>query len=180
MSRNKKESNLLESVKESNPKDLIGVSKTPFTTMSMPVFAEVGVGMLEGALKYGRHNYRSMGVRTSVYIDAAFRHIISYWEGEDIDPDSGISHISKAIASLMVLRDAEIRNKVYDDRPTGTSGFLIELNKKVKELLEKYPDPKAPFLAERPPDQYQNPELKIKMETVSIDINSPIDRWSEK
>lgn len=148
------EIDILDNIKQSNPKDLIGVEKTPFSTISMPVFAEVGVAMLEGALKYGRHNYREIGVRTSVYIDATMRHVTAYWEGESIDPDSGVSHLTKAISSLMVLRDAEIRDKVYDDRPTGTTGFFQALNLKVKELLKQYPEPKPPFLAKGVPDKY--------------------------
>lgn len=146
----------LDNVKASNPKDIVGIEKSPFTTMSMAVFAEVGVAMLEGSLKYGRHNYRSIGVRTSVYVDATMRHITSYWEGEDIDPDSKLPHLTKAISSLMVLRDAEIRHMVYDDRPTGTKGFFQKLNLKVKELLKQYPEPKAPFLKEREPDEYES------------------------
>ncbi len=142
-------------VKESNPKDAVGIEKTPFSTVPFPVIAELGVALLEGALKYGRHNYRSIGVRASVYVDATLRHVGSFWEGEDIDPDSGLSHITKAIASLVVLRDAMIRDKMVDDRPVGTKGFFAALNSKVKELLKRYPDPKEPFLADRDPDEYR-------------------------
>lgn len=109
--------------------------------------AEVGVAMLEGALKYGRHNYRVIGVRGSVYYDATKRHLDSWWEGEDIDPDSGISHITKAIASLVVLRDSMIVGKFNDDRPPRVEdGWMDALNRKVSELIEKYPEPKAPYL----------------------------------
>jgi len=141
-------------VKESNPKDAVGIEKTPFSTLPFPVIAELGVALLEGALKYGRHNYRAIGVRASVYVDATLRHVGSFWEGENVDPDSGLSHVTKAIASLVVLRDAMIRNKMVDDRPVGTMGFFAKLNVKVKELLARYPEPKAPFLADREPDQY--------------------------
>ena len=105
--------------KESNPKDIIGVRKAPMSTVSVPVLTEVGLGMLEGASKYGRHNYRVVGVRCSVYYDAALRHLFRWWEGEDLDPDSGVGlhHVSKAIAALVVLRDAMIQNRVEDDRP---------------------------------------------------------------
>src|SRR5271170_6356732 len=51
--------------KASNPKDALGIRKVPFSTISMPVLAELGVAMLEGALKYGRHNYRAIGVKGS-------------------------------------------------------------------------------------------------------------------
>src|SRR5437879_6154887 len=94
-------------LKDTKPKDAMGMKKVPFSTISAPVMAELGVAMLEGALKYGRHNYRVIGVRASVYYDAVMaRHMPCWWEGEDEDPDSGLSHVTKAIASLVVLRDA--------------------------------------------------------------------------
>lgn len=140
--------------KLSNPKDAVGTTKVPFTALSFPVIAELAVGMTEGTLKYGKYNYREIGVRSSIYIDAAMRHLTAFWEGEDIDPDSGMSHIVKAMSSLMVLRDAMIRNMVTDDRPTGTLGFIKALNKKVEALVEKYPEPAEPFFASRDPDVY--------------------------
>jgi hypothetical protein len=116
------------------------------STIPSPVMAELGVAMLEGALKYGRHNYRAVGVRACVYYDAVMRHMTSWWEGEDIDPDSGLSHITKAIASLVVLRDSMIQGNWVDDRPPLTPpGWVEKLNEKVAALLEKYPDPVSAF-----------------------------------
>lgn len=88
----------------------------PWHLLPGPVIAEVGLAMLEGAAKYGRHNYRSAGVRASVYLDATARHLIAWWSGEDIDPDSGLSHVTKAITSLTVLRDAQLQGLCTDDR----------------------------------------------------------------
>jgi hypothetical protein len=146
---------LAENVKESNPKDAVGVRKVPVSTLSMPVMLEVAAAMLEGARKYGRHNYRVIGVRASVYFDAAFRHLSAWWEGEDVDPDSGLSHVTKAIATLTVLRDAMIREKMVDDRPPGTSGFVKELNTLCGKVCERYPDAKEPFLANGTSDTYK-------------------------
>lgn len=144
-------------IKESNPKDAIGCSKVAFSTVSAPVLAEVAVGMLEGAIKYGRHNYRAIGVRSSIYYDATLRHLTAWWEGEDVDPDSGLSHITKAITSLVVLRDAMLRDKMVDDRPPGTLDFIKVLNQKTKELLDKYEEHKQPFTHEdvEGPDTYR-------------------------
>jgi hypothetical protein len=110
---------------------------------------EIGVAMLEGALKYGRHNYREVGVSASVYYDAVVaRHLNAWFEGEDIDEESGLSHITKAAAGLIVLRDAQIRGKMIDDRPKGTKGFVQELNKIAAALVEKYEGrSEEPFLA---------------------------------
>ncbi len=126
--------------KESNPKDLVGVRKAPMSTVSGPVMAEVGVAMLEGACKYGRHNYRAVGVRASAYYDATMRHMISWWEGEDLDPDSELSHITKAITSLVVLRDAMIQGKFNDDRPPSSKNFYRDLNDKAAAIIDRYED----------------------------------------
>ena len=158
--------------KPSNPKDALGILKVPASTLSAPVTAEVGVAMFEGALKYGRHNYRAIGVRASVYYDAVVaRHMALWWEGEDEDvdtcelapegedtglvngkgqfvvPGTGLSHITKAIAGLYVIRDAMIQGKFIDDRPPRTAqGWQNELNKKVKALIKQYPNAVAPYI----------------------------------
>lgn len=137
---------MLNKIKDSNPKDAVGTKKVPFSTISWPVIAELGNSMLEGGRKYGRHNYREIGIRASVYFDACIRHLSSWWEGEEIDPDSGSNHVSKAIACLMVLRDCMITGKWVDDRPPKIKKeWIKELNKIASEIIEKYPDAREPF-----------------------------------
>lgn len=132
---------MTEKQKPSNPKDSVGIKKAPLSTVSAPVLMEVGVAMLEGARKYGRHNYRDVGVKASVYYDATLRHLVEWWEGQDIDELSGMSHITKAIASLTVLRDSMIRGNWQDDRPPKVQdGWLEELNKKAGEIIDKFPN----------------------------------------
>ena len=103
--------------------------------------------MMEGARKYGRHNYRIAGVRASVYYDASMRHLMDWWEGQDIDPASGLSHVTKAITSLFVLRDAMLNEMWTDDRPPKHKNkeWIAEYNKKAGEIIEMYPDSKDPF-----------------------------------
>ena len=126
--------------KPTNPKDAIGIRKAPLSTLPMGVVAEMGAAMLEGAAKYGRHNYRGVGVRASVYFDATMRHLISWWEGEDTDPDSGLSHVTKALVSLAVLRDAMMQSKCEDDRPPRSAPFYPELNDRCSAVLDKHAD----------------------------------------
>jgi hypothetical protein len=136
------------SSKDTNPKDAVGIRKwRVFTTVPLLVLTEIGVAMLEGARKYGRHNYRVSGVRASVYVDAAMGHITQYWEGEDIDPDSGLSHVVKAIASLVVLRDAMIQDMLVDDRPPRGNVKQVreQLQKAVDGIFERYPDAASAF-----------------------------------
>jgi hypothetical protein len=142
-------------VKQSNPKDIVGSFKVPYDLLPSPVLAECALGMLEGACKYGAHNYRVIGVRAKIYYSATRRHLDSWYEGEDVDPDSELSHITKAITSLIVLRDAMIRGKMVDDRPPGTRGFMSKLNDMAKKIIARYSDPKPPYLGtDYPADDY--------------------------
>lgn len=127
-------------IKPTNPKDICGIRKAPMSTVSAAVIAEIGVAMLEGSCKYGRYNYRAVGVRASVYYDATMRHLMAWWEGEDTDPDSGMSHITKAITSLVVLRDAMIQGKVEDDRAPSSAEFYQRLNALAAQILERHAD----------------------------------------
>ena len=124
--------------KPTNPKDACGVKKVPISGMPAPVLLEAGLVKLHGDLKYGRYNWREAGVRGSVYYDAAFRHLAAWWEGEDLDPDSGISHIAHAITGLAVLRDAQLMDNWIDDRPPANIGFIKEFNKKAEDLMKKH------------------------------------------
>lgn len=131
-----------ETHKDTNPKDAVGVAKIPASCVPRGVLGELALAMFEGARKYGRHNYRKAGVRASVYFDAVLRHMEGWWEGEDVDPDSGLSHVTKAIATLVVLRDAMMNDKFTDDRPPPMKDpdWQRKLNELAKGLIAKYPN----------------------------------------
>jgi hypothetical protein len=133
--------------KESNPKQANGIKKVPLHNIPCRPLFEVGLAFMEGARKYGSHNYRDVGVRASVYYDAVMRHLMAWWEGEEIDPDSGVPHIIKAIACLFVLRDSMYMCNWSDDRPLMYTGGLRmeELNKMAEEVIDRYPEDTEPF-----------------------------------
>ncbi len=142
--------------KDTNPKDAVGTKKwRQYCTVPTTIIWELGVAMLEGARKYGRHNYRIAGVRASVYVDAAKGHIDQWWEGEDTDEESKLNHIIKAIASLAVLRDAMIHDKWVDDRPpkTDLETLRADLQVAVDGIFERIPVAKAAYLEG---DQYDD------------------------
>jgi hypothetical protein len=139
-----------EGNKATNPKDAIGSKKVPImSVVPWGVIGRLALALLEGAIKYGRHNYRVFGVRASVYVDATLRHVARFWEGEDLDPDSkvGLHHIDKAIASLTVLRDAMLQGKWSDDRPPRSAdGWVDELNAQAAEMIETLGPAKQPYV----------------------------------
>lgn len=135
-------------MKPTNPKDAIGVSKPPLSAVPGGPLFQVGAALLYGGCKYGRHNYRPAGVRASVYFDAVMRHLWAWWEGEDLDPDSGVTHLAHACAGLMVFMDSEMAGNHTDDRPPRVYNPVDAASAQVDGILRKFPDPKPPFTNE--------------------------------
>ena len=109
-----------------NPKDRIGAGKPPLHLI--PPAAEIAeaVVMALGARKYGPYNWRSASVRGTVYISAARRHLAQWMDGQDNDPESGVSHLAHARACLGILLDALATGHLVDDRPpSGAASELI-------------------------------------------------------
>jgi hypothetical protein len=131
------------SAKPSNPKDALGTNRIPLDIVSAIAIAEESLAMVEGMVKYGKYNYRGVGVRASIYLGAAHRHLQKYQNGENRDPKTGVHHLGSARACLGVLLDAEAQGKLTDDRPPSNpemSRLLDEFEARVKHLKELFKD----------------------------------------
>jgi dATP/dGTP diphosphohydrolase, N-terminal len=107
-----------------NPKDAVGSSKIALSKFPAVAQAHAAHAMMWGAYKagvdgngYGPHNWRSAPVRASVYVDAALRHLLAWYEGEDRAPDSGCHHLGHLLAGIGILIDAQACGTLVDDRP---------------------------------------------------------------
>ena len=84
----------------------------------LPPLSIIGIGRVlgMGAAKYDRFNWRG-GIKYSRLLGAALRHIFAYIGGEDIDKESGISHIHHAACNLVFLGQfIEEGREELDDR----------------------------------------------------------------
>lgn len=108
--------------KLTNPKDHFGSQKIDLGNVPYTLMLGAALAFLEGALKYGRFNWRIAGVRASIYHGALLRHIAKWWNGQDYDPSTRVHHLDNAIACLGILRDAELYGKLNDDRPPNGTG----------------------------------------------------------
>jgi hypothetical protein len=69
-----------------------------------------------GALKYGRRNYRDTEMLMSTYVGAMLRHVLAWGSGEDLDPDTGESHLAHLRANTAVLFGSAEAGTLKDDR----------------------------------------------------------------
>lgn len=123
-----------------NPKDKLGIKKVPLHLIPPSALIEEAMCMSDGAKKYGPYNWREEGkpVTVTVYIAAAMRHLLSFLDGEDLDPESGHSHLGHNRAGIGVLIDAMACGNAIDDRPPkGPATKLLEQYARKMPVTEK-------------------------------------------
>lgn len=118
----------------------------------IPVDALAAVARLygAGAKKYAEHNWRA-GYEFSKSYAALQRHANQFWNGEDVDPEMGESHLAAVIFHAMTLLTFQQEHPEFDDRyssksvssdrsglldilkPKATSDDIFEFNKKTFE-----------------------------------------------
>lgn len=116
-------------LESTNPKDRIGVKKSPLNLVPPVAIAHTAEAFRDGAAKYGPYNWRDENVSASIYVAAALRHITAWNDGEEFAEDSGTHHLGHAMACLAIILDAQSVDKLVDDRPTpgAMSRVLKEL-----------------------------------------------------
>lgn len=126
--------------KPTNPKDAIGSDKVPVHLWPQTATVLGAMALMEGMLKYGRSNWRAVGIRASIYNDAIIRHLNAWFEGEDIDPDSGLPHMAHVLACAAIIVDAIAADRFRDDRMYrgGYRPLIDNLTPEVVRLKEKY------------------------------------------
>jgi hypothetical protein len=105
---------------DDNPKTALGEAKAKLSDTPTIGIQLLGRVHTMGANKYGRFNWREHTVSSSVYYDAALRHLMAWFNGEDIDPESGLPHLAHVMACMSILLDADEQGKLNDNRPKKT------------------------------------------------------------
>lgn len=69
-----------------------------------------------GRDKYTKNNWKK-GIATTRLFNAAMRHMIASFNGEDLDPESGLPHNTHAIWNLIAMEWMRKNKPEMDDRP---------------------------------------------------------------
>jgi hypothetical protein len=114
---------------EQNPKAAQATrdGKVPLDLIEYAAEVEIAKAMHTGAVKYGRRNYRTIEIHATTYIAALKRHIGAWASGEDLDPESGLSHLAHIGANVNVLLGAIDAGTFHDDRAPATRSKIQEL-----------------------------------------------------
>ena len=89
--------------------------KLPLNLLSTEAMNQTAAVLKFGAIKYAEHNWRK-GFAWSRPLAAAMRHITAFNDGENTDPESGLSHLAHAACCIMFLLEFEKTHPELDDR----------------------------------------------------------------
>lgn len=89
--------------------------KLPVNLLSTEALLQTAAVLKFGADKYHAHNWRD-GFAWSRPLAAAMRHIMAFNDGENKDPESGLSHLAHAACCIMFLLEFEKTHPNLDDR----------------------------------------------------------------
>jgi hypothetical protein len=115
---------LIEQLRESDDVTKGGVKfdagKVSYALIPWVAVKAVAQVLNYGAKKYAPRNWE-LGMDWSRPYDGAVRHLTAWWEGENKDPDTGMSHLWHAATNLFFLIFYEAKGRGTDDRPRTDS-----------------------------------------------------------
>jgi hypothetical protein len=79
--------------------------KTQFALIPPEALEEIGRVLTFGSSKYGPNDWRHDGDCTewSRTYSSIQRHLNAFWSGEDLDPETGLNHLSHAATQIIIL-----------------------------------------------------------------------------
>jgi len=91
--------------------------KAPLALIPPEALLEIAEVFGFGAEKYGVNNWRIDGDTSKLRTYSSIqRHLNAWHSGEDLDPESGMSHLAHAATQLMILMIHTLEHPEVDDR----------------------------------------------------------------
>jgi Domain of unknown function (DUF5664) len=97
-------------------KDSQGLKKAPWHLVPYDALGEIVKVLWYGAKKYDERNWEK-GMDYSDVFGGVQRHLSAWWNREDNDPETGLSHLSHAGTGILFLLAYTLRSKGNDNRP---------------------------------------------------------------
>ena len=79
---------------------------------------EISKVLTFGAAKYDAENWRKLDDLQNRYTAGALRHIFAHMDGEQLDPETNLSHLAHALCCLLFKLEIELENaKIEEEKP---------------------------------------------------------------
>jgi hypothetical protein len=91
--------------------------KLPLELLPLDALSAVAEVLRFGASKYAARNWES-GIAYGRVFGALLRHLFAWWRGEELDSETGLSHLAHAGCEVLFLLAFVLRGRAdLDDRP---------------------------------------------------------------
>lgn len=118
---------------DDNPKTVQGMKKPSMACVPPIALLHLAHAMMNGEQKYGRMNWREHTVSSSIYYDAAMRHLMAWFDGETFAADSGVHHLGHVMACCAILLDGYSLDVLNDDRNKSSLGAFTKTCEQIME-----------------------------------------------
>ena len=81
---------------------------------------EISKVLTFGAAKYDAENWRKLDDLQNRYTAGALRHIFAHMDGEELDPETNLSHLAHAMCCLLFKLEIELEERAEKERPRET------------------------------------------------------------
>lgn len=91
--------------------------KVEYHLFPFETFDEINKVLMFGAGKYDPRNWEK-GINFNRLFNSTLRHLFSWWRGEDLDPETNLSHLAHAATNVIFLLAFVLRGRTdLDNRP---------------------------------------------------------------
>lgn len=91
-------------------------NKLPHHLISPFAMDELARVLQKGAEKYALRNWEQ-GLKWDECVGSLMRHVNAWRRGEEVDPETGLSHMAHVLCNAMFLSHFEVTKTGTDDRP---------------------------------------------------------------
>ena len=81
---------------------------------------EISKVLTFGAEKYDAENWRKLDDLQNRYTAGALRHIFAHMDGEDLDPETNLSHLAHAMCCLLFKLEIELEERLEEEESRET------------------------------------------------------------
>ena len=81
---------------------------------------EVAKVLTFGAEKYDAENWRKLDDLQNRYTAGALRHIFAHMDGEELDPETNLSHLAHALCCLLFKLEIELEERIKKEESRET------------------------------------------------------------
>lgn len=119
----------IEGKKYDNGKNRMGLVLQGFSN----ALWEVGRVGTFGCSKYGENSWQNLDNAKSRYLDALCRHLFQHLQGEKVDDESGLLHLSHLAWNSLCLLEFELKDTIK----LGSADGMYQALNMAKEFLKE-------------------------------------------